>query len=181
MISLKKGHEIHNFTNNYLFSHNALWQRLAVQDVCMQNDIAHRLSPSEVSWQIMVQDVTVKRLCFLTLGSPIIQRIHSSSLKRQRDLDIRIPNNLMDTFILSKKTKRSVLKAEWGKAEPSWSFAELSSVWKKRTGQRQNRAGQDRAGSGQKRLLSSTLVPLISHQSFSTAYLSNKSAFFCLA
>ena len=98
----------------------------------MQNDIAHRLSPSEVSWQIMVQDVTVKRLGFLTLGSPIIQRIHLSSLKRQRDPDIRIPNNLTDAFILSQKTKRSVLKAEWGNAQPSWSG---------RTGQYQVRKG----------------------------------------
>ena len=51
----------------------------------MQKDSAHRLSQSEVSLQVMVQDMTVKRIGFLTL----------------------------DIFILSQKTKISVLEAEW--------------------------------------------------------------------
>ena len=78
MISLKKGHEIHHFTDNHLFLHTALWQRLADQDILMQNDIAHRLSPSDASWSVTIQDMTVKRDGFLTLESPLIRRIHST-------------------------------------------------------------------------------------------------------
>ena len=52
----------------------------------MQIDIAHRLSPSEASWPVMVQDVTVKGLGLLTLEPPIIRRINSYRLKRQRYL-----------------------------------------------------------------------------------------------
>ena len=37
----------------------------------MQNDTAHQLSPSEGSWQVMVQDVAVKNLGFLTLEPPL--------------------------------------------------------------------------------------------------------------
>ena len=80
MISLK----IHHLTNNQIFPHSALWQQLAVQDVLTENDIAHRLSPSEASWQVTIQDVTVKRDGFLTLESPQIRRIHSSRHRRQR-------------------------------------------------------------------------------------------------
>ena len=86
MISLKKGHEIHHLTNNHQFPHSALWQRLAVQDVLMQNDIVHRLSPSDASWGVTIQDVTVKRDGFLTFESPLIRRIHSSRHRRQRAL-----------------------------------------------------------------------------------------------
>ena len=60
MITLKKGHRIHHLTNNHLFPHKALCQRLVVQDVLMHNDIPHRLSLSEAYWQVIVQDVTVK-------------------------------------------------------------------------------------------------------------------------
>ena len=52
----------------------------------MQIDIAHRLSPSEVSWRVMVQDLIVIRLGFLMLEPPLIRRINSSCLKRQRYL-----------------------------------------------------------------------------------------------
>ena len=59
MISLKKGNEIYHWTNNQFFSHSALWQQLVVQDVLIENDIAHQLSPSEASWRVTIQDVTV--------------------------------------------------------------------------------------------------------------------------
>ena len=75
-------HKIHHLTNNHIFPHSALWQQLAVQDDL--TEIAHRLSPSEASWQVTIQDVTVKRDGFLTLESPLIRRIHSSRHRRQR-------------------------------------------------------------------------------------------------
>ena len=80
MISIKKRHEINHSTINHLFP---LCQRLAVQDVLMQNDIAHQLSQSEVSYWVTIQDVTVKRDNFLMLES---LRIHSSRHRRQRAL-----------------------------------------------------------------------------------------------
>ena len=65
----------------------------------MQNDIAHGLSTSEPSYQVMVKCVIVKRFGFLTLGPPLIRQIHLS-----------------------------VLEAERGQAEPSWSFADSANV-----------------------------------------------------
>ena len=59
MISLKKGHDIHHLTNIHLFPQSALCKQLQVENVLMQINIAHGLSPSE--------DVPVKRLGFLTL------------------------------------------------------------------------------------------------------------------
>ena len=53
MMSFKKG------ARNPSFDKQSLWQRLAVQDIIMQNDIAHKLSPSEASLRVKVQDVTV--------------------------------------------------------------------------------------------------------------------------
>ena len=41
MISFQNGHEIHHLTNNQLFPDSALWQQLAVQEVLLENDIAH--------------------------------------------------------------------------------------------------------------------------------------------
>ena len=82
MISLKKWPDINHLTNKHIFTHSELWQRLAVQDVLMQNNIAHWLSPSEASWRVLVQYVTLIRLGFLTLEPPLIRRIHSSRLKR---------------------------------------------------------------------------------------------------
>ena len=55
MIALKKGHDIHHLTNYHLFPHSALWQRLAVQDVLMQIDIVHQLSPPEASWPVLAR------------------------------------------------------------------------------------------------------------------------------
>ena len=87
----------------------------------MQNDIAHRLSLSEVSWQLMFQDVTVKCMGFLTLETLA---------------------NTTYTFILSKKTKRSVLEAEWLKQ------AGCLRICQYLTGQNRTKTGQGRAGQG---------------------------------
>ena len=59
MISLKKGNEIHHLTNNHIFPHSSLWQRLAVQDVLIDNDIAHQLSQSEAFLRVTIEDMTV--------------------------------------------------------------------------------------------------------------------------
>ena len=44
MISLKRGHEIHDLTNKHHFSTLCI---VAVQDILMQNDTVQRLSPQE--------------------------------------------------------------------------------------------------------------------------------------
>ena len=87
----------------------------------MQNDIAHLLSRSEVSWQLMFQDVTVKCIGFLTLETLA---------------------NTIYTFILSQKTKRSVLEAEW------LSRAGRLQICQYLTGQKRTKTGQGRAGQG---------------------------------
>ena len=84
MISLKKGHEIH-LTNNHLIPHDGLRQQMAVQDVLMQNNSAYRLSQSDGSWRVTIQDMTVKR----------------------------ISTNPMDTFISSQKAKSLVPPKPW--------------------------------------------------------------------
>ena len=84
LISLKKDHEINRLTKNQLLPKSALWQQLEVQDLLVQNDILHRLSPLEASWRVTIQDVTVKRDGFLPLQSPLIRQIHSSRKGRQR-------------------------------------------------------------------------------------------------
>ena len=86
MITHKKGQEIQFLTNNHLFPHSALWQWLAVQDFLMQNGIVHWLSPSEASWRVTIQDVTVKCDGFLKLESSLIWQIHWSCHRRQRAL-----------------------------------------------------------------------------------------------
>ena len=53
----------------------------------MQSDIAHRLSPSDASWGVTIQDVTGTRDGFLMLESPIIRQIHSS---RHKDKELSV-------------------------------------------------------------------------------------------
>ena len=48
----------------------------------MQIDIAHQLSPSDASWPVTIQDVTVKCDSFLILESPLIRRIYLSRHRR---------------------------------------------------------------------------------------------------
>ena len=85
MISFKKWHEIHHLTEITFFHIvHWLWQQLADQDALLENDIAHQLSPAEASWQVTIQDVTVKCDGFLTLESPIIWWIYSFCHRRQR-------------------------------------------------------------------------------------------------
>ena len=91
---------------------------MAVQDVLMQNDIAHRLSPSEASWLVMVQDMTVKRLGFIV---------------------VRTPTNLTDTFMSSQETKISVLEIKWDRP----SQAGRLRIW-----QVFDRTEQDKDGTG---------------------------------
>ena len=86
ILSLKKCHKNPLLADNDPFPHCASWHSVAHMDVLMQNDIAHRLSPSKASWQVTIQDVTVKRDGFLMLESPLIRRIHSFRHRRQRAL-----------------------------------------------------------------------------------------------
>ena len=81
MISPKKGNEIPHFTNNHLFPHSSLWQWLAVQDILIESDITHWLSPSEASWQVSIKDMTVSWLRVSTN-----RQKHSSCHRRQRAL-----------------------------------------------------------------------------------------------
>ena len=59
-------------------------------------------------------------------------------------LDVRTKNNMMDTFILSQKTKRSVLEAKWDRPSRT-GHLRIRPVFE-RTEQGTDRAGQDRTG-----------------------------------
>ena len=98
----------------------------------MKNDIAHRLSPSEAFWQVMVKDSETSWL-----------------------LDIRTATNPTDTFNSSQdigaRNRDSPSRA--GRFQTRLVFG--------RTEQDKDRAGQDRAGLGKEKLISLNLVPLI--------------------
>ena len=68
MISLYKGAWNPSFHQQSPFPTSiALWQRLEVQDVNKNIQIAHWMSPSAASWHVTIQDVTVKHDSFLTI------------------------------------------------------------------------------------------------------------------
>ena len=74
-----------SFEKQSPISTQCIVQLSAVQDVLMQNDIVHQLSPSKASWRVTIQDVILKRDGFLTLESPLIYRIHSFIFIQRQD------------------------------------------------------------------------------------------------